>query len=96
MHAYQHIQSQQYDMQFSLQCSEDALDVWVGSNIFKGVYGGWQGIAYVLSIVYFGVVVSDMVSFCLEHMPKCITILIILTVMQFALSPVLCEHHWLV
>lgn len=78
MHAcmviYQHAQNQQHDMRFSLQCSEDALVVWVGSNIFKGVYGGWQGIAYVLSIVYFGVVVSDMVSFCLEHMPKCITI----------------------
>ncbi len=82
--------NQQHDMQFSLQCSEDALVVWVGSNIFKGVYGGWQGIAYVLSIVYFGVVVSDMVSFCLEHMPKCITIHVILTVMQFASSPVLC------
>ena len=76
---YQHAQSQQHDMRFSLQCSEDALVVWVGSNIFKGVYGGWQGIAYVLSIVYFGVVVSDMVSFCLEHMPKCITIHIILS-----------------
>ncbi len=90
MHGYQHAQSQQHDMQFSLQCSEDALVVWVGSNIFKGVYGGWQGIAYVLSIVYFGVVVSDMVSFCLEHMPKCITISIMPTVMQFAPSPVLC------
>lgn len=89
MHAYQHAQSQQHDMHFSLQCSEDALVVWVGSNILKGVYGGWQGIAYVLSIVYFGVVVSDMVSFCLEHMPKCITIRIMLTVMQFAPFPVL-------
>lgn len=48
---------------FGIPCSEDALVVWVGSNIFKGVYEGWQGIAYVLSIVYFGVVVSDMVTF---------------------------------
>lgn len=48
---------------FGIPCSEDALVVWVGSNIFNGVYGGWQGIAYVLSIVYFGVVVSDMVTF---------------------------------
>lgn len=23
-----------------LQCSEDALVVWAGSNIFRGVYGG--------------------------------------------------------
>ena len=44
-----------------MQCSEDALVVWVGSNIFKGVYGGPAGIAYVLAIIYFGVVVSDMV-----------------------------------
>ena len=44
-----------------VQCSEDALVVWVGSNIFKGVYGGPAGIAYVLAIIYFGVVVSDMV-----------------------------------
>jgi len=77
-------------MQTSLQCSEDALVVWVGSNIFKGVYGGWQGIAYVLSIVYFGVVVSDMVSYCLGHMPKCVTISIMRTVTQFATLPILC------
>ena len=44
-----------------LQCSEDALVVWAGSNIFRGVYGGPAGIAYVLGIIYFGVVVSDMV-----------------------------------
>ena len=93
LHPYQHTQSQQHDMQCSLQCSEDALVVWVGSNIFNGVYGGWQGIAYVLSIVYFGVVVSDMVSFCLQHMPKCIAINIMLTVMPFATSAVLCWHH---
>ncbi len=49
-----------------MQCSEDALVVWVGANISNGVYGGWQGIAYVLSIVYFGVVVSDMVSSALS------------------------------
>lgn len=47
---------------YCLQCSEDALVVWVGSNIFRGVYGGPTGIAYVLGIIYFGVVVSDMVS----------------------------------
>lgn len=44
-----------------MQCSEDALVVWAGSNIFRGVYGGPAGIAYVLGIIYFGVVVSDMV-----------------------------------
>lgn len=48
---------------FGLPCSEDALVVWVGSNIFKGVYGGPAGIAYVLAIIYFGVVVSDMLTF---------------------------------
>ena len=90
MQAYQHTQSQQHDTRFYLQCSEDALVVWVGSNIFKGVYGGWQGIAYVLSIVYVGVVVSDMVSFCLDHIPNCIVVSIMLTVTQFGLSPVLC------
>lgn len=45
-----------------VQCSEDALVVWVGSNIAKGVYGGWQQNLWVLSIIYFGVVVSDMVG----------------------------------
>lgn len=44
-----------------MQCSEDALVVWAGSNIFRGRYGGPAGIAYVLGIIYFGVVVSDMV-----------------------------------
>ena len=46
---------------YCLQCSEDALVVWAGSNIFRGVYGGPAGIAYVLGIIYLGVVVSDMV-----------------------------------
>lgn len=49
-----------------MQCSEDALVVWVGSNIAKGVYGGWQQNLWVLSIIYFGVVVSDMVSITKE------------------------------
>lgn len=46
---------------YCAQCSEDALVVWAGSNIFRGVYGGPAGVAYVLGIIYFGVVVSDMV-----------------------------------
>lgn len=50
---------------FGLPCSEDALVVWVGSNIVKGKYGGLPGIAYVLGIIYFGVVVSDLVTFYL-------------------------------
>lgn len=51
----------QQDSPYCLQCSEDALVVWAGSNIFRGVYGGPAGVAYVLGIIYFGVVVSDMV-----------------------------------
>lgn len=35
--------------------------IWVGSKLWRGVYGAWQQAAYVLFIVYFGVVVSDMV-----------------------------------
>ncbi|KAL3137315.1 hypothetical protein ABBQ32_006855 [Trebouxia sp. C0010 RCD-2024] len=50
---------------FGLPCSEDALVVWAGSNIFRGVYGGPAGVAYVLGIIYFGVVVSDMLTFYL-------------------------------
>lgn len=30
-----------------LQCSEDALVVWVGAGIFTGRYGGTSGIAQV-------------------------------------------------
>jgi hypothetical protein len=45
-----------------LPCSEDAFVVWVGSRMWRGVYGGWQNAAYVLSLVYAGVVISDLVS----------------------------------
>lgn len=36
--------------------------IWVGSKLWRGVYGAWQQAAYVLFIVYVGVVVSDLVS----------------------------------
>lgn len=45
-----------------LPCSEDAFVVWVGSRMWRGIYGGWQSAAYVLAIVYAGVVISDLVS----------------------------------
>lgn len=44
-----------------LQCSEDALVVWVGSKLCKGMYGPRQPAAWVLFIVYLGMVLSDMV-----------------------------------
>lgn len=36
--------------------------VWAGAQVFNGAYGSRLGIASVLSIIYIGVVVSDMVS----------------------------------
>ena len=36
--------------------------VWAGAQMFKGAYGSRLGTASVLSIIYIGVVVSDMVS----------------------------------
>ena len=48
---------------FGLPCSEDALVIWVGSNICKGKYVGAVATAVTLCIVYIGVVVSDMITF---------------------------------
>ena len=45
----------------TVQCSEDALVVWVGSKLWLGHYGsGWYA-AGVLLLVYAGVVLSDYV-----------------------------------
>jgi len=43
--------------------SEDALVVWVGAHLFRGEYGSWQMGALAVATVYFGVVISDMVSY---------------------------------
>ncbi|KAK9906818.1 hypothetical protein WJX75_008490 [Coccomyxa subellipsoidea] len=48
-----------------MPCSEDAFVIWVGSKLWRGMYGAWQEAAYVLFIVYIGVVVSDMLTFCI-------------------------------
>ena len=45
--------------------------IWVGSKLWRGVYGAWQQAAYVLFIVYVGVVVSDMVSAFLRACQSC-------------------------
>jgi len=50
---------------FGLPCSEDALVVWAGAGMATGRYGGWPGILQVVGILYFGVVVSDLVTFWL-------------------------------
>ena len=44
-------------------CSEDAFVVWLGSKIAQGIYGSWQRVAYTLTIVYMGIVASDMITF---------------------------------
>ena len=51
----------------AVQCSEDALVVWVGSKLWLGHYGsGWYA-AGVLLLVYAGVVLSDYVRHQAVH-----------------------------
>ena len=45
--------------------------VWAGAQMFNGAYGSRLGIASVLSIIYIGVVVSDMVSNSVTDLHSC-------------------------
>jgi membrane protein DedA with SNARE-associated domain len=52
--------------QLAAQCSEDALVIWVASGVFNGRYGGSLAANLgVLLIVWLGVTVSDMLTFCI-------------------------------
>jgi UPF0716 family protein affecting phage T7 exclusion len=55
-----------------LQCSEDAFVVWVGSKLSRGVYGPRHQVAWVLFIIYIGVVLSDLVCIQLIHITQAV------------------------
>lgn len=48
---------------FGLPLSEDALVLWVGANVFRGVYGFGVQAAAMLAYLFALVVLSDMVTF---------------------------------
>lgn len=49
----------------SMQLSEDALVMWVGSNVFRGVYGSVLPSIAMMAYMFSLVVLSDMVTFWL-------------------------------